>query len=258
MPKINTDDIENFVSALFVYAEGYVSLRVFDQLDNNAFPIEMMPVCFDSRGTIMRRAVEVAERAARYPRPTVFCPPVATFKTHWGAGFDNLMNGVAISVEVDNADPRLALKTLSSLRELGAPTIVVDTGSTWLDASTGQTVPKQHFHWRLSEPTSTPEEHNALREACRLAAILVSGDKTLASPVRPLRWPGSLNRKATPTLARIAALNWERQVHLDDALTALREKVAYVKAPLSQTALPRELTTGDANARRAARAASTV
>jgi hypothetical protein len=230
MPEINSDDIYKFFSALFAWSdkESYVSLRVFDQLDNGAFPIEMLPVRKGS-GKALERAIEVAERAARYPRPTVFCPPVATFKTHWGAGFDNLMNGVAISVDVDDADPRLALKTLSSLRELGAPTIVVDTGSTWLDASTGQTVPKQHFHWRLSEPTSTPEEHNALREARRLAAILVGGDKTLASPVRPLRWPGSLNRKATPTLARIAALNWERQVHLDDALTALREKVAYVK-----------------------------
>ena len=94
-----------------------------------------------------------------------------------------------------------------------------------MDPRTGELVPKCHYHWRLSAPTATPAEHDRLREARHLAAILADADRSLASPAHPQRWPGSLNRKAAPVLAVIETIDAGREVRLDAALDASREAV---------------------------------
>ena len=81
------------------------------------------------------------------------------------------------------------------------------------------------MHWRLSEPTTTQDEHAKLREARNLAALLVGADPTGKPVVHPLRWPGSWNRKQTPRMARISAIHEAAEINLDDALERLREAI---------------------------------
>ena len=149
-----------------------------------------------------------ARWAAAHEQQSVVCPPIATFMTDRSAAMDNMANGVAISVDVDEADPRESRRVLTGL--LGEPTVVVQTGSVWVDPRTGKSVPKIHMHWRLSEPTTTPAEHARLRGARRLAAVRVGADRGLAPPVHPIRGPGSLNRKASPALAVIETIDADR------------------------------------------------
>jgi len=150
---------------------------------------------------------------------------VATFASNRGAAMKNMGNGPAISVHVDNADPREALRVLRAVHGLGEPAVVTMTGSVWECPAAHEPVPKRHFHWRLSAPTTTPAEHARLHAARRLAAVLVGADRGLAPPVHPIRGPGSLNRKAEPVLAVIETINANREVHLDEALAALRKAV---------------------------------
>jgi len=222
----DTAELSRFFGALFRYAdEGtFVSLRAFHQSDRGQAPIliEGVPVN-GSPDRIIARAVAAAARAANGDKPAVFAPPVATFRDARKAGAAHLANGVALSVELDEGSPVRARAKLDML--LGRPTLVVQSGSEWLDPDTGELHPKVHFHWRLTEPTRTDADHAKLREARWLAAVLVGADRSAAPPVHPLRWPGSWNLKRRPRLARIVECNEAAEIHLDDALAALQEAV---------------------------------
>lgn len=222
----DTAELARFYDALFRYAdEGtYVSLRAFHQSDRGQAPvlIEGVPVN-GSADRIIARAASAAAAAANRDEPAVFAPPVATFRHARKAGAAHLANGVALSVELDEGSPKRALARLEML--LGPPTVVVASGSDWIDPTTGELHPKQHFHWRLAEPTRSDEDHAKLREARWLAAVLVGADRSAAPPVHPLRWPGSWNLKRRPRMAKVIAGNERAEVHLEDALSALQEAV---------------------------------
>lgn len=219
-------DLDRFVDVLFRYAdpETYISLRAFDQ-NNRAQPpilIEAVRVG-EGKSTIVAKAARASTRAANQARPGVFAPPVATFSNPRSAAEGDLANGVAISVEIDAGDPLSARRRLEHL--LGPVTLALHSGSEWLDPHTGQIHPKTHLHWRLSEPTRTPEDHALLKRARWAAAVLVGADRTAVPPVHPLRWPGSWNLKNAPRIAQICAGNSESEVHLQDALEKLEEAV---------------------------------
>ena len=104
----------------------------------------------------------------------MFAPPVCTFKNHRNAKTDNILEGVALSVECDQA-PDVGRATLEAM--LGPATIVVESGGEWMDDETGEIEPKAHLHWRLKKPAATVEELAMLYEARSLAAKLVGGDR---------------------------------------------------------------------------------
>jgi hypothetical protein len=141
------------------------------------------------------------------------------FRTHESATTDNILEGVALSVECDQhpQEARQALETI-----LGEPTVVVESGGDWTNPKTGEIEPKVHLHWRLNKPTVTKAEHAVLREARNLATDLVGGDGTNKSIVHPIRWPGSWHRKGTPSLAKIVARS-ENEIDLAEALEHLRD-----------------------------------
>lgn len=222
----NGPEIRAFLSAIFRHADQgtYISLRAFDQNARDVPPvhIEGVPVGPDI-APVLARAVAVAEKTANGPKPAVFAPPVATFDNPRRARQDDVANGLALSVEVDDADPRAARSKLEFL--LGPATIVVASGGDWVDPNTGELVPKVHMHWRLSEPTRDKESHSSLRDARWFAALLVGADRTAASPAHPLRWPGSWHTKRAPRLASIVDANYEAEIHLEEALERLQEVV---------------------------------
>ena len=257
MLNAHRPEVAQFVSALFRYADPgtYVSLRAFDQFDRGkaAILIQGMQVGNDLT-SIIDGAHAAAQKVANLDFAAVFAPPVATFKDAQRARDIDLANGVAISVDLDEGDARIAVARLESL--LGPATLTMVSGSEWTDPVTGELVPKLHVHWRLSEPTRTPEEHGKLRHARWLAAALVGADRSGAPSVHPLRWPGSWNRKGSPRMAMVASANDGAEVHLEEALARLEEAVE--AAGLEKGTEPRVSSEPQANAHLIASALDTL
>ena len=76
-------EIGRFVRALFCHADadGYVSLRTFEH-QRGAKPVEIRAVQINGEGLepVVAQATGAANRAAKFERPTVFAPPVCTFR----------------------------------------------------------------------------------------------------------------------------------------------------------------------------------
>jgi Primase C terminal 2 (PriCT-2) len=215
-------EIDRFVRALFPYADGVVSLRAFDQFDHKRPPFLIHPVEVNgSLEPLIDSAAAAATHCATAERAIVFAPPICTFTSaHRARGVD-LSGGICLSVELDEGDTQKARERLERL--LGPATVIVASGGEWTHPSTGEIFPKLHLHWRLSEPTTTPDDHAKLRDARGMAARLVGADPTGKPVVHPLRWPGSWNLKSKPCLARIVVENERAEINLDEALEALTE-----------------------------------
>lgn len=223
------EQLEQFFNALFCHSyDGFVSLRGFDSDNKPAGHWQAVSVS-DSKAVI-DHAEKLASQLAQWPVPAVFCPPVATFKTQQGAKESDLCEGVALSVDIDSGNTLKAKDKLVSL--LGRPTVVVYSGGEVTDQLTGEILPKLHIHWRLSEPTSEPSEHKLLKEARTLATLIIGADASNVPAVHPLRWAGSWHTKGQPKLCKIAELDADAEIHLSDALEALR---------LAATVLPVEV-----------------
>ena len=221
----DADAIAAFVRTLFCYAEDgtFVSMRGFDQLDDSKPAMYVVGVRLVGIGPVVHAAVKGARYCANTTAPAVFAPPIATFTLANKAAEKHLANGLTISVELDRGNTAEARRRLEYL--LGPVTVIVASGGEWTDPDTGEVFPKLHLHWRLSEATTTSEEHARLKHARRLACALVGADPTAKTIVHPLRWPGSWHMKAAPKLARIIALNEAAELHLGDALDALEPAV---------------------------------
>lgn len=219
-------EIDRFLNAAFRYADPdtYISFRVFDQVTDGKPPIHIEAArCDEPRANIIAKAARIIIRASNSDRPGVFAPPVATFNNPFKAAQEHIANGLVLSVEIDEGNPDDARRKLEHI--LGPVTIALHSGSEWMDPTTGELYPKQHLHWRLSEPTRAPEDHAKLKEARWCATMLVQADKTAVPINHPLRWPGSWNLKRAPRMARIAAGNEAAEIHLDDALDKLQDAV---------------------------------
>lgn len=162
---------------------------------------------------------ERARQAANWHKPAVFCPPIATFKTTKDAKGGNVLEGLVLSVECDKV-PSAARDALQAI--LGEPTITVASGGEWQNNETGEVEPKLHLHWRLNTPTRSPSEHAHLIELRTIACGLVGADASAAPLVHPMRWSGSLHRKADPRLASVVSQS-ENEIELLDALAKMRE-----------------------------------
>jgi hypothetical protein len=212
--------IESFCSAMFKHAQprGFVSLRAFrdDGKSDKAIFIEPISI---GHPQFIEVVIERVRQAAAWHQPTVFCPPVMTFRTAENAKTENILEGVAISVECDR-NPAAALATLRPL--LGEPTMASASGGEWQNPDSGEVERKLHLHWRLTRPTETNEDHLRLREARDIATRLVGGDPTAIPLVHPLRWPGSWHRKKEPRLAEIV-LQTDNEIGLSTTLDILRE-----------------------------------
>lgn len=241
IPKIDPAQIAHFVDALFRYASegGFVSLRAFDDRSKGKppFAIDAVEIKAAGLGDVITRAQALADRSATASQSIVFCPPVATFNNPKQARQEDLAEGLALSVECDEM-PTAARDKLASL--LGAATIVAASGGEWDDPETGEVQDKLHLHWRLNEPTQTPEEHAKLKLARRLAAELVGSDTTNVPMVHPIRWPGSIHRKGVARLAQIVELNEGAEIDLDETLELLQEAVGAMIPPqgLAASATP--------------------
>src|SRR5438034_219777 len=194
------DQLEIFVEAIFRHAgtRGFLAVRTFLEGENKKF--RFTPT---SLAGGLRFAVDVAAddafRAANYPKATVFCPPLAVFGTNDRAREEDIVLGLALSVELDQ-HPQLARESLEKL--IGPPTIVVRSGGTWTDPATGEACDKLHVHWRLANPAQG-EDLAKLKQARDLAARIVGADPSNKPVCHPIRWPGSWHKKAAPRLCKI-------------------------------------------------------
>jgi hypothetical protein len=221
------EQLARFIGTLFQHAEegGFVSLRAFfddeqaKKRGDGPFKIRTVRLNGGGLAPVIDAAFRLATEAAAATRPVVVSPPIATFKSG-KADEKNLIEGLALTVEMDER----AAQGLTTLRAiLGPPTVVMESGGEWTDPHTGEVHPKLHIHWRLKEPTQTPEEHARLKRARALACDLVGADASSKTIVHCLRWAGSIHRKnpAAPRLAQIVEENAGAEIDLEDALAEL-------------------------------------
>ena len=216
MLEPDRNQIEVFVDALFRHAgaQGFVTVRSFLEDEDRVFRISAA-----ARSGGFKFLVDVCEddarRAAQNTKPVVFCPPLAVFGNKDHAREQDLLEGLALSVELDER-PQQARETLEHL--LGPATVVVRSGGRWLND--GQPEDKLHVHWRLKVPASG-KALAALKQARDLAAALVGGDPSNKPVCHPIRWPGSWHRKAEPRLCEIEQASADVEIELETALTAL-------------------------------------
>ena len=166
----DAQEIAGFVHAMFRYADdgSFVSFRAFLQLQVGPPPyIRGSEINGAGLDGVINDAVAGARFAANYREPLVFAPPIATFRCEHKAAEADLINALGISVELDEGDTTKARQFLEHL--LGPATCVAASGGEWVDPETGEVFAKLHLHWRLSEPTRTPDEHAQLKHARRLA-----------------------------------------------------------------------------------------
>ena len=166
-------EISRFYSAMYLRADpgGFVSLRTFEHEPGRpAVEIRAVEINGEGLDPVIAQATGAANRAARHPRPTVFAPPVCTFKTAASGAEANLFNGLCITFEGDE-QPAVAGTRLEGI--IGPATVIVASGGTWTDPETGEVQDKLHQYWRLREPTRTAEEHAKLKRCNRLAMVNV-------------------------------------------------------------------------------------
>src|SRR4051794_14380418 len=218
---IDPDQIGQFFGAIFAHADPgtYVALRAFEER-TDAGPVinESVLVCDDR---LIEEAVRLAQRAADHVRPTVFCPPSATFMSPSTARGADLANGLVLSVECDSA-PEQARHRLEAI--LGPATLVVASGGVWSNPETGEQSDKLHLYWRLSEPTREATDHAKLRDLRRSATLIADADPSNVPLVHPTRWAGTWHCKGHPRMARIIA-ETGNEIDLDDAYEKLIEFV---------------------------------
>jgi len=168
---ISQEQISEFCQALFLNATkpGYVQLRCFrDDGDGTALTpwhaVLVDPNEDEPTAKLEAEAARVAQRAANTPRPVVFAPPVVLLNSRVNAAESNISEGLALSVDLDQGNPKEALAKLEGI--LGAQATSVDHSGGFLpDPETGEALQKLHAHWRLAEPTQTPDEHAKLKRA---------------------------------------------------------------------------------------------
>jgi putative DNA primase/helicase len=226
--RVDHAAIAIFADALFRYCDegGVVSLRTFrDDTDGVWHPELWATPRISEHGVdqVVTSAIKLAEAAAAAPEAVVFAPPICCFKTATGAAEKDVAEGPALSIDCDKY-PERSREILENV--IGPTTVAIASGGVWRDPDTGAAQGKQHCHWRLTEPARTFEDLVKLKEARRLATILVGADASAVPLVHPMRWPGSVHKKSTPRLARIVNLRADVEIELGDALEQLQEAVA--------------------------------
>jgi hypothetical protein len=225
------NELTRFVDALFAKVEPgtFVSLRCFrdNRADEFALKDEWRAIRLNGNlDDLVDAAEDLATLAALADEPVCFAPPICTFNNDQKADEASLARGIAISVELDE-NPIAGRERLE--RILGPATVTMESGGRWFNPKTGEFEPKLHQHWRLSRPTVIRPEHMQLKEANDLACRIAGGDPTAKTPVHPMRWAGSVHRKAEPRLAHIVDSDIKREVNLADALNKLRDAASVKK-----------------------------
>ena len=217
-----SDELLRFSEIMFKHADrrGRVEFRAFGDDGNRKAKALVVSTSWLDDIEFVPLMMSAAQQAANFPTAAVFATPVCTFKPGKGAKADDLLEGLAISVECDEA-PEAAKEKLQAL--LGPATVVTHSGGEWVDPTTGEVQPKAHIHYRLKVPARSDEEHVLLYEARELMARLVGGDPSNNSIVHPIRWPGSWHRKGQPRLARMDEMDDTAEVDLAEALDKLRD-----------------------------------
>ena len=103
----DAQEIAGFVHALFRYADesSYVSLRAFLQREVGPPPyIRGSEINGAGLDGVINDAVAGARFATNYREPLVFAPPIATFRCAKKAAEADVVNGLCISVELDEGD----------------------------------------------------------------------------------------------------------------------------------------------------------
>ena len=103
MLEPDRNQLEIFVDALFRHAgdKGFVTVRSFYEGADQTLPIQYRKPFGRVASFSSTYAEDDARRAAQNPKPVVFCPPLAVFGNKDHAREQDLLEGLALSVELD-------------------------------------------------------------------------------------------------------------------------------------------------------------
>lgn len=198
---------------------GFIRLAAFQHANNKCLVDEYHPLNAALVRLAAEKATAVARRAAEYK--AVFAPPMCLFQEPGSAKSDNVLAAPLIILEMDE-NPRAGLRLAEQI--LGAATLVVMSGGKWTSPD-GVSEDKLHAYWRLKTPAVTAAERDQLRAACSSLAKLAGGDTTAASPVHPMRLPGSYHTKTdTARLCMIIGGDQDREIELAHAAGLINSK----------------------------------
>ncbi len=229
-----------FLAAIIPYndGEGRMSARGFRENDVQSHkPAFLKSFAIDDFTKLAAGVEGYARKAAHDPVPTMLAMPLCSFRHEWMADEEHLHEAFALTAEIDGDGPSAVEKFTAILGS--RPTVVVESGGLYIDPKTGVLKPKMHVHYRLSEPAGDPVAHAKLKNARALACASVQGgDRSNVPMVHPIRVPGSFHRKDKPRLCRSVESNAGAEIHLDEALEALREACIHLPprpAPTGRT-----------------------
>jgi hypothetical protein len=214
------DLIEQFIDAIFRRAspEGFVSLRSFFEDEDKVLSTTAVAFSGANRFHFLAdNAENYARTAAQSSRSAVFAPPLATFSDRHRARESDVLEGLALSVELDE-HPQEARQKLEAL--LGPATAIVRSGGVWINGGAAAE-DKLHGHWRLRAPARGDDALKKLKRARGIATRLAGGDASNVPPCHPIRWPGSWHRKKEPRMCAIDTIYPDVEIDLDDALAKL-------------------------------------
>jgi hypothetical protein len=225
-PSLEADAIalDQFVGLLFRYADErtFVSWRAFpDDADKGAPVFIESSIVTDDTRTLARPRPTGRRKAAQFPRPAVFCPPIATFTSAKRARELDLANGLALSVECDAHPqqraraPRAAPGSGDCRRRLWRGLARSRDPGSAREAASALAARRADVGRRVAR---------ALKRARILATRLVGGDATNIPAVHPIRWPGSWHRKGVPRLARIVTSAGDRELELTTRSSSSRTR----------------------------------
>ena len=165
MLEPDRDQLEIFCEALLQHAgsDGYISVRAFYE-DDTGKSFRISPASLKGGLKFLFDVLEDdARRAAQFPKPVVFCPPLCTFVNREQAREQDILEGMALSVECD-AHPQQARQVLEAL--LGPATVMVKSGGRWSNGN-GLIICPPGISWRRSSARHSTGMASGLRSSWR-------------------------------------------------------------------------------------------
>lgn len=190
MPEINPDYVNAYCDVVFrdPPAGAAIALRGLPEARRDTPP---HLVWIDARSSVRNRTIVKFTQDCNERGLAAYCIP--GFVRPGGAGAADVVGLSVLLIDVDAGD--VAGKCLRATSLLGTPSLAVWSGGT----VEGQK--KAHLYWRTDD--SNPERMCRLRS---LAARTLGTDDSfgIGRAHQPVRIPGSIHRKAAPTLVEIA------------------------------------------------------
>jgi hypothetical protein len=207
------NQIRQFMEVVFGYCDGLIPVRSFID-KGQGFDGRPHNIWIEADSAVADKMATFANWAGREGAAVYVIPGTVAAKGQAKAA--DILQMQTVVVDIDTGD--IAAKRAHLERQLGSPTMVVESGGVTLE---GQR--KAHIWWKLAEPV----EGDDIVRICRLRgdiAAKVGGDTHFRSAHQPIRVAGSVYYKNNlKTQVRIVELNARLERDLEEFIEAVTD-----------------------------------